>query len=119
MEDSLRNIQFHSFQRAFILENVDGQPTMKFKKNLRHADWRGVKGGNEGIQILTHVHQANEHPTAILSIPLADELTEDLLSLTAMPRNIQNFWESWLENPFTTIDHETPQDWEVDFWLDE
>ena len=23
MEDSLRNIQFHSFQRAFILENVD------------------------------------------------------------------------------------------------
>ena len=24
-----------------------------------------------------------------------------------------------MENPFTTTDHETPQDWEVDFWLNE
>jgi hypothetical protein len=119
MENSLRNIHFHSFQRAFILENVDGQPTMKFKKNLFRKEWRGVKGGEEGLRILIHTHVGNEQPGVLPPTPLPTELTDDLLTLTSMLRNIQTFWESWLEDPFDILDHQTPEEWITDFWLQE
>jgi hypothetical protein len=36
MEERLRNIKFHSFQRAFIVEFENDEPTLRFKKNLMH-----------------------------------------------------------------------------------
>jgi hypothetical protein len=55
MEKCLRNIKFHSFQRAFIVEFENDEPTLHFEKNLIRQEWRilqieGEKGPPEQPQ---------------------------------------------------------------------
>jgi hypothetical protein len=43
LEEHLRSIKFHSFQKAFIVEFENNEPTLYFKKNLMCQEWRELK----------------------------------------------------------------------------
>jgi len=118
MEDRLRNMQFHSFQRAFLIELEDGSPVLRFKKNIMRENWRGLKNAPEnGLLILAEAHDGNDFPDMIGPSPLPEDDLEDLLGLSAMPHNMVTFWETWKEEQFGAEDFVMPDTWAEDFWL--
>jgi hypothetical protein len=80
MEELLRNIKFHFFQRAFIVEFENDKPTLHFKKNLMHQEWRELKSAPEySLKLLVEAYAENDQPDVIIPQSLPDEKLEDLL----------------------------------------
>lgn len=118
MEERLRDIQFHSFQRAFIVEFEDSLPVLRFKKNILRREWRGLKRAPEnGLQLLSEAHEDDSRPLVIPPTPLDAEDLADLTSLSGMPPSVQTFWGEWIETPFGPFEFVLPQSWIDDFWL--
>lgn len=115
----LRKIQFHSFQRAFMLQKEDGAAILRFKADILKQNWKGLKNSPEnGLQILRSI-PAEELPSVILPTPLPEEAFEDVMSLPYMPAHIQNFWENFCTNQFDRSFAMQPEEWADDFWLAE
>lgn len=119
MEPYLRNMRWHSFQRAFLIHKEDNKVQLRFKASILRADWRGLKNAPEnGLEILRDIPE-NEIPTVIAPTPLLDEEFDDLFTLSNMPSHIQTFWETFKNDQFDENFGIPPAEWEDDFWLAE
>ena len=115
MDDKLRDMQGHSFQRAFLLQFEGNIPILKFKKNLMKNDWVGVWNAPEiGLQLL--IDPLIHCSVIIPPQPLADKLMHNLSLLSTMTPDIVCFWNNFPENQ----DHDCylvlPEEWTKDFF---
>jgi hypothetical protein len=68
------------------------EPTLLFKKNLMHQEWRELKSAPEnGLKLLVEAHAENNQPDVIMPQPLPEEELEDLLVLALMLAYIKNY----------------------------
>jgi len=120
LEPNLRDIQFHSFQRSFLIQKEDGKPVLRFKANCLKHNWRGLKRAPEnGLQLLRRHIDTDSYPDVIPPTPLPDENFVDMQNLSGMPAHIQTFWGEFQEQQFDDDFGTLPRDWEDDFWLPE
>ena len=111
---NLRNISFHTFQRAFKITMQDEVPVLFYKKSILSSTWKGLENSTSGLQILTELPEG--HPPHIPPTPLPEEDLEDLPSLTSMPGHVQTFWNDFTEEQFSVSYGSVPAFLELDFW---
>lgn len=115
--DTLRNMKFHSFQRAFLFKLSEEKPVLYFKKHLLRDTWLGLKKAPEnGLEIITNF--SDQHPSVLLPIPMAEEEFVDVITLSKIPAIYSQFWTTFSTNQFNPETYGVfTQSWMDDFWL--
>ena len=110
----LRNVSFHTFQRAFKITMQDGVPVLFYKASVLSSTWKGLENSTSGLQILSELPEGNPHLIPPTSLPQED--LEDLPSLTSMPAHIKTFWRDFSEEQFSESYGAVPDFLVTDFW---